>query len=75
MEIAGYGEVYIGTITLYKDGIILVKRYDNGAQQEATMAYSKYYQDGSRKAVRYFYVKDYVSGAQRIIDEYTTHYE
>lgn len=69
------GKVLIGNIKLYKDGIVYVKRYDNGAKVEATMAYSKYYQDGSKKKVRYIYVKDYTTGAQRIIDMYTTHYE
>ena len=35
----------------------------------------KYYSNGSRQKVRWVYVKDYSSGAKRIIDEYTTHYE
>ena len=69
------GRVHIGQIRLYKDGIIWVKRHDNGAKQEATMAYNKYYSNGSRQKVRWVYVKDYSSGAKRIIDEYTTHYE
>ena len=68
------GKVYIGSIKLYKDGIVWVKNYSNGSKIEATMAYNKYYTDGSKKKSRYILVKD-ISGAKRIIDMYTTHYE
>lgn len=68
------GKVYIGSIKLYKDGIVWVKNYSNGSKVEATMAYNKYYTDGSKKKSRYILVKD-INGAKRIIDMYTTHYE
>ena len=68
------GKVYIGSIKLYKDGIVWVKNYSNGSKVEAPMAYNKYYTDGSKKKSRYILVKD-ISGAKRIIDMYTTHYE
>ena len=68
------GKVYIGSIKLYKDGIVWVKNYSNGSKVEATMAYNKYYTNGSKKKSRYILVKD-ISGAKRIIDMYTTHYE
>ncbi len=51
-----------------------MKRYDTGAKVEATMAYNKYYTDGTKKKARYIKVKD-LSGVERIIDMYTTHYE
>ena len=68
------GKVYIGSIKLYKDGIVWVKNYSNGSKVEATMAYNKYYTNGSKKKSRYILVKD-ISGAKRIIDMYITHYE
>lgn len=67
-------KVLIGSIKLYKDGIIYVKRYSDGAKIEATMIYNKYYTNGTKNKARYILVKD-ITGAKRIIDVYTTHYE
>lgn len=69
------GRVYLGHIKLYKDGIVYVKRYNDGAKVEATMAYNKYYTNGTKNKARYIYVKNYSNGAKHIVDMYTTHYE
>lgn len=70
-----FSRVYIGSIKLYKDGIIYYKRFDNGQKVEATMAYDKYFSNGTKYKVRYILVKDFATGAKHIIDMYTTHYE
>ena len=69
---AGFGRVYLGSITTRKDGSIKYKD-SSGAIHEVTKVYYKDSSGTVRKG-RYANVKD-SSGAIHIIDTYTTLYE
>lgn len=66
------GRVYLGSITMRKDGLIQYKNA-SGTTVEATKVYYKD-SSGNTKKVRYATVKD-GNGAVHIIDVYTTLYE
>jgi hypothetical protein len=69
---AWLGRVYLGSITMIKDGIILYKDA-SGNKKECTMGYNKDTSGNKRKA-RYILIKD-ANGTKRSIDVYTTLYE
>lgn len=67
-----YGFNYSNEISIYKDGCIYYKNSGN-EKLEPVMAYYKN-SNGEKSKLRYVLVKD-SSGAQRVIDVYTTNYE
>lgn len=69
--VVGFGRVYLGSITIRKDGSIKYKD-SNGATHEVTKFY--YNDNGTTKKGRYATVKD-GNGATHVIDVYTTLYE